>query len=177
MSGWVQLVWKCFPFRKREKCILKFYLAPLGSRIRAWMLLKGEGFSNYDRGKTTWTVDYFKINRGCSLVVSHSSVYSTTPHLVTSMQINARKTNKRGREGQTDLNPTEKATTTKIFYSPFFNTSSALLPRKLTLIKEILRIHRKVCIRILLNWVIFAENQKDSPWLFLDILASSQINV
>lgn len=58
------------------------------------MLLKGEGFSNCDRGKTTWTVDYFKINRGCFLVVSHSTVYSTTPYLVTPMQINARKTNK-----------------------------------------------------------------------------------
>lgn len=65
------------------------------------MLLKGEDFSNYDRGKKAWTIDNFKINTDSFLVVPHSTVYSTTPHLVTPMQINARKTNKRGRKGQT----------------------------------------------------------------------------
>lgn len=53
-EGLVELSWyeDVFPLKKREKIILKFYFAPLGSSIRVCMLLKGEGFSNYDRGKT-----------------------------------------------------------------------------------------------------------------------------
>lgn len=60
-EGLNELSWyeDVFPLEKREKFILKFYLAPLGS-IRTCMLLKGEGFLSYARGKTTWTVDYFQ---------------------------------------------------------------------------------------------------------------------